>query len=614
MSQQIINISNPDDGLGDALRNGFDKSNQNFTELYNSKVDKVTGKGLSENDFTNSDKAKLNGIEAGAQVNVQADWGETDPVSDSFIQNKPPSLYSAFGYFHYADLDTQTTPLNFLASSPLQLINDTLGAFTNENHAPYAISSVWDKPNDSLDFSQLSVGDSVLFRADLSISTTSVNQNLQLYIKFGIGTPSEYDLLIDSWNEKSVVSFKHFIKDVSFSIDNVDWRDAPAKIFLLSDDDGSVKVNGWYIPIIRKSVNIVNFTGGNDFKKKIENTRYKSTLSGENVIIPFQAAGQSHYSVTNAALVSVAGFTTAGLTTPMYEGQDVIFENQTGHEITLKGSFGVDTSFVIGADLIVPNNGKLWFRFRNNELELIMKSWVDIDVSSKLDKSTTPSSVYGTDASGGQTMIPVSEFKDVLEFANSGAFPITGENGKIYLALDTNLQYRWGGSAYVQIGGGKQSYFVDWEGYIQFTQNPTGWYNRALGPQNVYWTSQFATSIGTNPQGFDARTNCKVLPFDCKLINANVRINQKNNTRTIRIKGYKFNSTASSGMPINVVEIFDLTKNITESAVSLVQGVDFTINSTNLSKGDLFLFVVNQVEDLASTALNVSMNFEFEKI
>ena len=74
---------------------------------------------------------------------------------------------------------------------------------------------------------------------------------------------------------------------------------------------------------------------GSQFKQKIENTRYKSRLSGENVIIPFQVAGESHYMVTNATLVSVAGFTTAGLTTPMYEGQDVIFENQTGHDITL---------------------------------------------------------------------------------------------------------------------------------------------------------------------------------------------------------------------------------------------------------------------------------------
>ena len=40
---------------------------------------------------------------------------------------------------------------------------------------------------------------------------------------------------------------------------------------------------------------------------------------------------------------------------------------------------------------------------------------------------------------------------DVLEYASTTAFPATGESGKIYVALDTNLTYRWGGSAYVEI-------------------------------------------------------------------------------------------------------------------------------------------------------------------
>jgi len=37
---------------------------------------------------------------------------------------------------------------------------------------------------------------------------------------------------------------------------------------------------------------------------------------------------------------------------------------------------------------------------------------------------------------------------DVLDFANLAAFPAVGESGKIYIAEDTNLQYRWSGSAY----------------------------------------------------------------------------------------------------------------------------------------------------------------------
>ena len=41
---------------------------------------------------------------------------------------------------------------------------------------------------------------------------------------------------------------------------------------------------------------------------------------------------------------------------------------------------------------------------------------------------------------------------DVLEYSTRSAFPATGEAGKIYIALDTNVTYRWGGSTYVAIG------------------------------------------------------------------------------------------------------------------------------------------------------------------
>lgn len=37
---------------------------------------------------------KLNGIEAGAEVNIQADWNVVNPSSDAFIKNKPTNLLS----------------------------------------------------------------------------------------------------------------------------------------------------------------------------------------------------------------------------------------------------------------------------------------------------------------------------------------------------------------------------------------------------------------------------------------------------------------------------------------------------------------------------------------
>ena len=53
------------------------------------KVEKVSGKGLSANDFTNELKSKLDGIAAGAEVNVQADWNQTTDTADDYIKNKP---------------------------------------------------------------------------------------------------------------------------------------------------------------------------------------------------------------------------------------------------------------------------------------------------------------------------------------------------------------------------------------------------------------------------------------------------------------------------------------------------------------------------------------------
>ena len=58
----------------------------------------------------------------------------------------------------------------------------------------------------------------------------------------------------------------------------------------------------------------------------------------------------------------------------------------------------------------------------------------ELDNTGKVPSSQLPSYVDG-----------------VLEYASTSAFPATGETGKIYVALDTNKTYRWGGSAYTEI-------------------------------------------------------------------------------------------------------------------------------------------------------------------
>ncbi len=69
-----------------------------MTNALANKVDKVSGKGLSTNDYTTAEKNKLAGIAEGAEANVQADWSVSDNTSDAFIKNKPaiPQIDSTF--------------------------------------------------------------------------------------------------------------------------------------------------------------------------------------------------------------------------------------------------------------------------------------------------------------------------------------------------------------------------------------------------------------------------------------------------------------------------------------------------------------------------------------
>ena len=58
----------------------------------------------------------------------------------------------------------------------------------------------------------------------------------------------------------------------------------------------------------------------------------------------------------------------------------------------------------------------------------------------------------------GAGLVPASQLPsyvdDVLEFANVAALPAVGETGKIYVAIETGIIYRWSGSQYIAIPSG----------------------------------------------------------------------------------------------------------------------------------------------------------------
>lgn len=139
------------------------------------KVDKVSGKGLSTNDYTTNEKNKLAGIAAGAEVNVNADWNATS--GDAMILNKPtiPSKTSQLtndsGYITSSAVDKKIS--SAVASvyrvkgtvsnySSLPTSNVTIGdvynlSDTGANYVCTATSPItWDKLSETVDLSSYS--------------------------------------------------------------------------------------------------------------------------------------------------------------------------------------------------------------------------------------------------------------------------------------------------------------------------------------------------------------------------------------------------------------------------------------------------------------------------
>lgn len=62
----------------------------------------------TDNNFTTALKNKLEGIESGAEVNVQSDWSQSDNTKDDYIKNKP-SLAAVATSGSYNDLTDKPT-------------------------------------------------------------------------------------------------------------------------------------------------------------------------------------------------------------------------------------------------------------------------------------------------------------------------------------------------------------------------------------------------------------------------------------------------------------------------------------------------------------------------
>lgn len=88
-TQQAADIVTNNSKVGITTQQASDITTNNAkVGITTAQADAITA-NTAKNSYPTADATKLSGIEAGAEVNVQANWNETDTGSDAFILNKP---------------------------------------------------------------------------------------------------------------------------------------------------------------------------------------------------------------------------------------------------------------------------------------------------------------------------------------------------------------------------------------------------------------------------------------------------------------------------------------------------------------------------------------------
>ena len=160
------------------------RNNNQFNSSYtdNKPLKDITGKELSTNDFTNTLKTKLDGVQDGAQVNVRADWNATS--GDNEILNKPKIPTSTL------DLNDATNR-RYVTDANLATIGNQSGTNTGDNATNSQYSGLASSKQDTLTLTTTGTsGAATLVGATLNIPqyTGGGGGGTSPFTNLGVGT------------------------------------------------------------------------------------------------------------------------------------------------------------------------------------------------------------------------------------------------------------------------------------------------------------------------------------------------------------------------------------------------------------------------------------------
>lgn len=158
------------------------------------------------------------------------------------------------GFMDYNDTATATTPITLVDNVWTPLTNDGLGAFSNDTYKPAGVAQLLDTVTGAFDFSELSLGDSVLIRNDFVVTQSQNNSLLSMRYTLGTGAGA-YSLetvLLTKFDGSAGSVHRLALGADYLYMGDTNTRDNPVTLEVKLENGGSVINNGSVIQVLKR--------------------------------------------------------------------------------------------------------------------------------------------------------------------------------------------------------------------------------------------------------------------------------------------------------------------------------------------------------------------------
>lgn len=171
----------------------------------------------------------------------------TQSVRDNFAAAKAEieAIQGQIGFADYNDTATTGTPISVSATTWTKLTNNGAGTNTLKK-LPAGVTDLWNTSTNQLSLSQLPLYSMVECRVDIVVTTSGVNQAVNLRANLAIGDAIAFSLPAGEFFFKTAAAHT-IVATIPLYIGSAPVRANPGEFQIYSDATCTVKVNGWYI-------------------------------------------------------------------------------------------------------------------------------------------------------------------------------------------------------------------------------------------------------------------------------------------------------------------------------------------------------------------------------